>query len=55
MSEAIECPECINGIEYVDTSTNCDKPVGDCCGGCGYDQQCVKCGGTGLIKNDEDE
>lgn len=47
-----ECPECINGIEYVDTSGHCGKPASNCCGGCGYEQDCERCGGTGLINNE---
>ena len=39
------CLHCDSGTQYIDTSANCDKPIGDCCGGCGYDQECEHCDG----------
>ena len=55
MSDEIECPNCEDGYNWVDTSRSCGTYIGDCCGGCGYDEKCETCGGTGKVEPDEDE
>jgi len=46
-----ECPECKGqGTYFEDTSSNCTKYRGDCCGGCGYDVDCENCEATGEIQ-----
>ena len=55
MSEEIECPDCEEGYNWVDTSRSCGTYIGDCCGGCGYDEKCETCDGTGKVEPDEDE
>ncbi len=46
-----ECENCDNGVEYVDESGHCGKPVSDCCGGCGHEKDCEECSGLGVIIN----
>jgi hypothetical protein len=51
--EIIECPDCEDGVVYVDTSYQCSVyPIGDCCGGCGHYQECDTCSGTGEIEEE---
>ena len=54
--EIIECPDCEGeGTIYVDTSYQCSVyPIGECCGGCGYDTKCNNCYGTGEIENQDE-
>jgi hypothetical protein len=50
------CPNCEGeGTIYVDTSHSCTVyPIGECCGGCGYDKTCERCDGDGRIENEEE-
>ena len=52
--EQIECPDCEEGYNWVDTSSSCGTYRGDCCGGCGHDEECETCNGTGLIDKEEE-
>ena len=55
MSEEIECRDCEDGVTYIDTSHQCNVyPVGDCCGGCGYEEKCETCDGTGMVELEEE-
>jgi hypothetical protein len=51
MSKEIKCPDCEEGVAWVDTSYQCSVyPIGDCCGGCGYEEKCETCDGTGMVE-----
>ena len=50
-----ECEDCEGeGEIYNDTSRQCTKYIGDCCGGCGYYSPCEACNGTGEIEIEEE-
>lgn len=49
-----ECPDCEEGQVYVDTSSSCGTYRGDCCGGCGHDEECETCNGTGEIEIEDE-
>ncbi len=49
------CTQCEEGTIYVDTSGSCGVYIGDCCGGCGQDEDCEDCEGTGVIELDLEE
>lgn len=39
------CNECEEGQMYIDTSHYCGKSLENCCGGCGYYEECEYCEG----------
>jgi len=56
MDELIECPECQGeGELWIETRNSCTKYIGDCCGGCGYMEQCETCSGHGELNKKEFE
>ena len=50
----IECPDCEGEVTiYVDTSSMCTVyPIGECCGGCGHNEECETCDGSGEVEED---
>jgi hypothetical protein len=49
----MKCTDCENGVAWIDTSHQCGVyPIGDCCGGCGYEEKCGTCDGTGIINKE---
>ena len=49
MLEFEDCEHCEEGEIWRDTTNDCTKYRGDCCGGCGVMMRCEECDGTGKI------
>ena len=51
--EMIPCPDCEEGQVWIDESRSCGVyPIGECCGGCGHNEKCETCDGTGEIEEE---
>lgn len=50
------CPQCDGEcvIEML-TASQCERRVGDCCGGCTLDVECPTCHGTGWVNEFDEE
>ena len=46
----VECEDCEDGQQYIDTSRQCRVVMGECCGGCGHSVTCESCSGEGEIE-----